>query len=69
MQVLNDTGKNHPWISIAVGAMMQGALADTFKRFPALGAVVLRIFPGPIRRLIEDTKRNEAYAIQLIQKY
>jgi hypothetical protein len=49
--------------------MMQGALADTFKRFPALGAVVMRLFPGPIRRLIEDTKINEAYAIELIEKY
>lgn len=52
-----------------MGAMRQGALADTFKRFPTLGAVVKSLFPGPIRRLTEDTKTNEAYAIKLIQKY
>lgn len=63
-----ESGENHPWISIAVGAMTQGALADTFKRFPSLGSLVVTLFPGPLRRLIEDTKTNEAYAIKLIKR-
>lgn len=59
----------HPWISIAVGALMQGALADTFKRFVLIGQIVQMVIPGKIRKLIEDTKTNERFSIDLVKKF
>ncbi len=63
-----DSGKTHPWIAIILGALMQGALADTFKRFPTIGRIFTVIMPGTIQKLVEDTKKNENYAVDLIKK-
>lgn len=61
-------GDTHPWISRIQGAMMQGALADCFKRFPLLGKTIMRLFPGKIRAIVADTKINEEYSIDLVKK-
>lgn len=61
-------GKRHPWISVVLSALNQGALADTLKRFPAIAWVFMRVMPGTIQRIIKDTKKNEDYAIKLIKK-
>ena len=58
----------HPWISRMTGAMMQGALADCFKRFPTVAKFVLTFFGGHIQRIIADTKINEKYSIELIKR-
>ncbi|KAL9624077.1 MAG: hypothetical protein Q9160_001599 [Pyrenula sp. 1 TL-2023] len=58
----------HPWIHRMTGAMMQGALADTFFRFPLMARFVLYFFSGPIKRIIADTKINEQYSIDLVKK-
>ncbi|CAD6591261.1 MAG: hypothetical protein ASARMPRED_005286 [Alectoria sarmentosa] len=60
--------KPHQWISIAVGALMQGALADTFKRFVVLGEIVKLLIPGKLRKLIQDTHTNETFSIDLVKK-
>ena len=58
----------HPWIARMTGAMMQGAIADCFKRFPTMAKIVLRFFGGHIRRIIADTKINEQYSIELVER-
>jgi hypothetical protein len=45
-----------------------GALADCFKRFPLIGEIFKTVFPGLLRKLIEDTRRHEAYTMSLVQK-
>lgn len=63
-----ESGDKHPWISRIEGAMMQGALADCFKRFPLLAKIAINVMPGTIQKLIEDTKKNERHSIDLVQK-
>jgi len=63
-----ETGEKHPWISRIEGAMMQGALADCFKRFPFLAKVVMALVPGAIQKIIADTKLNEKYSIDLTKQ-
>ena len=48
---------------------MQGALADTFKRFVVLGEIVKLLIPGKLRKLIQDTHTNETFSIDLVKKY
>ncbi|PVH97982.1 putative cytochrome P450 [Periconia macrospinosa] len=62
------SAQKHPWIARIEGAMMQGALADCFKRFPWLAKMVLALFPGKIQDIIKDTKINEDYSINLVTK-
>ncbi len=62
------TDKPHPWISIAMGALRQGALADTLKRFPTAAQVFLAFFPSKIAKLTEETRQNENLAIELTKK-
>ena len=63
-----EPGLSHPWISRVRGAMTQGALADCFQRFPLLAKLVMTVMPGSIQKAIADTKINERYAIDLVQK-
>ena len=63
-----ETGVTHPWISRITGAMTQGALADCFKRFPFVEKLVMTLAPGAIQKAIADTKTNERYSIDLVQK-
>ena len=51
------------------GAMMQGAVADCFNRFPTVAKIVLTLFGGYIKRIIADTKIDEEYSIELVQRY
>ena len=50
------------------GALTQGALADCLKRFPTIAKAIVKLFPGIIRQIVADTKINEEYSIQLIQR-
>lgn len=47
---------------------MQGALADTFFRFPLIGKAALYMFSPIINRIIADTKINEKYSIELVKR-
>ena len=48
---------------------MQGALADTFKRFVFIGKIVKLLIPGKLQKLTEDTHTNEVFSIELVKKY
>lgn len=50
------------------GAMMKGALADCATRFPTVAKLVFTVFSGRINRLILDTKVNEEYSVQLVER-
>ncbi|CAJ2506367.1 Uu.00g004970.m01.CDS01 [Anthostomella pinea] len=58
----------HPWISTLLGALTKGALADTFKRFPAAARVVGLLLKKQLTKLYADTALNEQLAIDLVKK-
>ncbi|KAI0436189.1 benzoate 4-monooxygenase cytochrome P450 [Xylaria telfairii] len=58
----------HPWISVIIGALTQGALVDVLKRFPAVGRVLKVVFYRHIQRLTKDTSTNENIAIDFIKQ-
>ncbi|KAJ0120937.1 benzoate 4-monooxygenase cytochrome P450 [Diaporthe amygdali] len=62
------SGTEHPWVSIVVKSLRMGALADCFKRFPLIGELFKTVFSGLLKKLIEDTRRHEAYTMDLVQK-
>ncbi|KAF6844635.1 benzoate 4-monooxygenase cytochrome P450 [Colletotrichum musicola] len=62
-----DSGVEHPWVSIVVKSLRMGAMADCFKRFPLVGTIFQNMFPGALKRLIENTRRHEAYTMELVQ--
>ena len=59
----------HPWISITLGALNKGALADTVKRFQMLGSILALLFYRKVQKLIADTQSNENMAIDLVTRY
>lgn len=61
-------GTVHPWIARITGAMKQGALADTFKRFPAFSKVAMLFLSWVVARIKQDCKLNEEYALDLVKK-
>ena len=63
------TEEIHPWIHRMTGAMMQGAIADCFTRFPMVAKLVMTLFGSHIKRIIADTKINEGYSIDLVERF
>ncbi|KAF2492608.1 putative cytochrome P450 [Lophium mytilinum] len=63
-----ESGEIHPWIARITGAMTQGALADTFKRFPAVARVVTTLMSGAVKKLVLDCKLNEQLSLDLVKK-
>ena len=61
-------GKEHFWVSIVVSSLGKGALADCFKRFPWFSTAVQTLFSGFIKKLLEDTRKHEAYSMGLVQR-
>lgn len=51
-----------------MGALTQGALADTFKRFALAAKLFTALVPGKIAKLTAMTKHNEDLAIELTNK-
>jgi cytochrome P450 len=62
-------GKFHEWIQLVTGSMRQGGLADSLGRFPAIAAVVKRLFPRFINKILEDTRKHEAHTMSLVRRY
>ena len=60
--------KFHPWIDLVTKALRQGALADTFQRFPVFAGIFKTLMPGAINALIKDTRTHEAYTMALVEK-
>jgi hypothetical protein len=63
-----DLAKFHPWIDLVSKALRQGALADTFQRFPVFARIFKFLMPGAINALIKDTRTHEAYTMDLVKK-
>ncbi|KAI9685123.1 MAG: hypothetical protein M1822_004710 [Bathelium mastoideum] len=63
-----DSGKPLPWIELVLGALKQGALADTLKRFPLLANIFLTLMPGTLQKIIEQTKVFERNCVELIKR-
>ena len=59
----------HPWIGLVINALRQGALADTFNRFPLFASVFKVCMPNAINKLIQDTRTHEAHTMRLIKKW
>ncbi|KAL9123064.1 MAG: hypothetical protein Q9187_000391 [Circinaria calcarea] len=62
------SGKVHFWIALVTKALRQGALADTFNRFPIIAKLFKAIMPRTIENLIRDTKIHERHTLDLIQR-
>lgn len=62
------SGTEHFWVSIVVKSLRMGALADTFKRFPFLAAIIQRMFPQLLGEIIADARRHEAYTMDLVER-
>ena len=43
-------------------------MADCFKRFPWLAAIIIKCAPGTIQKLVADCKMNEEYSIDLVNR-
>lgn len=43
-----------------VNSLALGALVDCFKRFPWLAKIFRSMFPGLLKKLVEDTRKHEA---------
>ncbi|KAF2753078.1 benzoate 4-monooxygenase cytochrome P450 [Pseudovirgaria hyperparasitica] len=63
-----ESGNVHPWIAITLGALTQGALADAFSRMPTFARVFVLLFPGKMAKIVQDTKKNEGMALDLVRK-
>lgn len=48
------TGKQHFWVVIVTKSLRLGALADCFRRFPALAAVFQKVFSRMIDKLLQE---------------
>ena len=62
------SGKEHPWVSVVVSSLGKGALADTFKRFTWLSAVLQTIFASYIQKMLQDTRKHESYSRELVER-
>ncbi|KAF1993248.1 cytochrome P450 [Amniculicola lignicola CBS 123094] len=63
-----ETAKFHPWINLVSKALRQGALADTFQRFPVFARIFKFLMPSAINALIKDTRTHESYTMALVEK-
>lgn len=62
-------GRFHFWIDLVGKALRQGALADTFNRFPLVAKVFKVVMPGAMDKIVKDTKTHEAHTMDLIHRY
>ncbi|KAK1450060.1 benzoate 4-monooxygenase cytochrome P450 [Colletotrichum melonis] len=62
-----DSGKEHFWISIVTKSLRMGALADCFRRFPALAGIAQTVFSGLIDKLLKDSRTHQKYTMDLVQ--
>jgi cytochrome P450 len=51
-----------------MGALKQGALADTFKRFPGAATLLKPVFRGKLAKLTADARSNEDAAVKLVDR-
>nr|POE75176.1 cytochrome p450 monooxygenase hmp1 [Quercus suber]POE94744.1 cytochrome p450 monooxygenase hmp1 [Quercus suber] len=62
------SGKQHFWVSIVTKSLRLGALADCFRRFPTMAAVVQKLGSSFIDKLMQDNRRHQKYTMDVVQK-
>ncbi|TEA19202.1 Cytochrome P450 monooxygenase BOT4 [Colletotrichum sidae] len=62
-----EQGKEHFWVAIVTKSLRLGALADCFRRFPAVSAVVRTVFSGFIDKLMAESRTHQKYTMDLVQ--
>ncbi|KAI4730515.1 putative P450 monooxygenase [Aureobasidium sp. EXF-10728] len=63
-----ESAKFHEWIQLAVGSMKQGALADSLGRYPKIAAIIKKLFPAMIDKILQDTRKHEAHTMDLVKR-
>ncbi|KAE8423451.1 cytochrome P450 [Aspergillus pseudocaelatus] len=63
-----ESGTQHFWVSIVTKSLRLGALDDCFRRFPALSIIIQTIFSGTINKLMEENRKHQQYAADLVQR-
>ncbi|KAB8216381.1 benzoate 4-monooxygenase cytochrome P450 [Aspergillus novoparasiticus] len=63
-----ESGTQHFWVSIVTKSLRLGALADCFRRFPALSVIVQTLFSGMINKLMEENRKHQKYTADLVQR-
>ncbi|KAI1856885.1 uncharacterized protein JN550_013630 [Neoarthrinium moseri] len=58
----------HPWISISLGALAQGALVEVFNRFPTIAKLCKVVLRHKIEMMTADTRKNEYLALDIIKR-
>jgi hypothetical protein len=51
-----------------MGALTQGVLVDTLNRFPIVSKLIFMVFYKNIKTLTDDTRKNEALALEAVQR-
>lgn len=64
-----DSGKEHFWVSIVTKSLRMGALADCFRRFPALAGIAQTVFSSLIDKLLKDSRTHQKYTMDLVQRF
>ncbi|KAK1977249.1 cytochrome P450 monooxygenase-like protein [Colletotrichum cereale] len=62
-----EEGKEHFWVSIVTKSLRLGALADCFRRFPALAAIAQTVFSGLVDKLMTESRTHQKYTMDLVQ--
>ncbi|KAI2615921.1 benzoate 4-monooxygenase cytochrome P450 [Hypoxylon sp. NC1633] len=60
-------GKMHPWISVSLDAMTQGEVVDVLNRFPIFAKLLPLLMGSKLKRLTQNTKRNEELSFEAVQ--
>lgn len=64
-----ESGEQHPWIAVSLGALKVFPLIDAFKRFPLVGALFTSLMPAMIEKITQETLQNEEFSIEIVKKY
>ncbi|KAJ5037690.1 cytochrome P450 monooxygenase-like protein, partial [Bipolaris maydis] len=62
-----EAGKEHFWVAIVTKSLRLGALADCFRRFPAVSVVVQKICSRFIDKLMTENRKHQKYTMDLVQ--
>ncbi|KAK6955044.1 hypothetical protein Daesc_002674 [Daldinia eschscholtzii] len=57
----------HPWISVSLEAMTQGEIVDVLNRFAILAKVLPVLMGSKLKKLTENTKKNEELSYNAVQ--
>ncbi|KAL4788259.1 benzoate 4-monooxygenase cytochrome P450 [Aspergillus varians] len=62
------SGTQHFWVSIVTKSLRLGALLDSLRRFPTVGAILQWLFSGSINKLMEENDRHRNYTMEMVKR-